>query len=175
MNDLQDHPATLVAYLTEEEFRDLSITGQIYDKQSRVRVPAVLQYLVNKTGPLATTGCDHGAFLSTIGVGVGVGMGASVGVGVHVGAGGGGGACRCRCGCRCGCKLVVWGLYVSQISLHNHIPRRVHTHTNTHTYTCTHTCIHMYSYIQARGSQTFRCALCLPFRWTLMVCRRMSR
>ncbi|KAF5834678.1 GMC oxidoreductase-domain-containing protein [Dunaliella salina] len=67
--NLQDHPATLVGCLTAEEFDDLAVTSQIYNKKSEVKKRRVLQYLLTKTGPLATTGCDHGAFLSTTGSG----------------------------------------------------------------------------------------------------------
>lgn len=40
---------------------------QIYDKKSNIKIGKVLQYILNRTGPLATTGCDHGAFASTTG------------------------------------------------------------------------------------------------------------
>ena len=37
------------------------------DKKCNIRPGPVLQYLLRKKGPLATTGCDHGAFVSTTG------------------------------------------------------------------------------------------------------------
>ncbi len=43
------------------------MTSQIYSKSNNIRIAPVLQYLFSKTGPLATTGCDHGAFVSTTG------------------------------------------------------------------------------------------------------------
>jgi hypothetical protein len=45
------------------------VTSQIYNKSNNIKVGAVLQYLFSKSGPLATTGCDHGAFISTTGGG----------------------------------------------------------------------------------------------------------
>jgi len=67
--NLQDHPAALLGCLTSEEYDDLALTSQIYDKKFNIRLGSVMQYLLSKSGPLATTGCDHGAFLSTTGSG----------------------------------------------------------------------------------------------------------
>uniref|UniRef100_A0A7S0S699 Glucose-methanol-choline oxidoreductase N-terminal domain-containing protein n=1 Tax=Chlamydomonas leiostraca TaxID=1034604 RepID=A0A7S0S699_9CHLO len=67
--NLQDHPATLYAARTDDKFDELAVTSQIYDKKQNIKFGAVLQYLFNKRGPLATTGCDHGAFVSTTGKG----------------------------------------------------------------------------------------------------------
>ncbi len=63
----QDHPATLYAAKTDESYDALAVTSQIYDKKSNIRLPEVLRYALTGRGPLATTGCDHGAFLSTKG------------------------------------------------------------------------------------------------------------
>lgn len=49
------------------EFEQLSVTSEVYDEKCNIRVGAVLQYLFGRRGPLATTGCDHGAFLRTSG------------------------------------------------------------------------------------------------------------
>nr|WRW24843.1 choline dehydrogenase [Dunaliella tertiolecta] len=67
--NLQDHPAALIGCLTDAQYDQLAVTSQIYDKKSNLRIGPVLEYLFKKTGPLATTGCDHGAFLSTTGEG----------------------------------------------------------------------------------------------------------
>lgn len=63
--NLQDHPAALVAARAKPEFEQLSVTSEVYDEKCNIRVGAVLQYLFGRRGPLATTGCDHGAFLRT--------------------------------------------------------------------------------------------------------------
>jgi hypothetical protein len=58
----------------KEEFDNLTVTSEIYDKKNNIKPSAVLKYLFVRKGPLATTGCDHGAFLSTTGKeGMGVG------------------------------------------------------------------------------------------------------
>lgn len=41
------------------------MTNHVYDKQYRLSLSAVFGYLFNRTGPHTTTGCDHGAFVST--------------------------------------------------------------------------------------------------------------
>lgn len=56
-----------MAVRTHEEFHDYSFTSQIFSKKSSLRISAVLDYLLKKRGPLASTGCDHGAFISTTG------------------------------------------------------------------------------------------------------------
>jgi len=67
--NLQDHPACVYAARMKEEFDDITVTSQIYDKKNNIKVGAVLQYLLGRKGPLSTTGCDHGAFVSTTGRG----------------------------------------------------------------------------------------------------------
>ena len=49
------------------EFDGLTVTSEIYSQRNNIKLGAVLQYLFNHKGPLATTGCDHGAFVSTTG------------------------------------------------------------------------------------------------------------
>jgi len=67
---LQDHPAIVLAHRMKPELDDgITVTSQIYDKKSNIKPAAVLQYLFGRRGPLTTTGCDHGAFVSTTGGG----------------------------------------------------------------------------------------------------------
>ncbi len=63
----QDHPATLYAARTDEKYDQLAVTSQIYDKKGNIRIQEVINYAINRRGPLATTGCDRGAFVSTTG------------------------------------------------------------------------------------------------------------
>jgi choline dehydrogenase-like flavoprotein len=63
--NLQDHPATLVASLFQERFRELCLTHGIYGRGTRVRLSAVAKLLLWGQGPLTTTGCDRGAFVRT--------------------------------------------------------------------------------------------------------------
>lgn len=65
--NLQDHPAVLFSARTKPEYDELTVTSQIYNKSNNIKLSAVLQYLFGRKGPLATTGCDHGAFVSTTG------------------------------------------------------------------------------------------------------------
>ncbi|KAG2445644.1 hypothetical protein HXX76_000254 [Chlamydomonas incerta] len=63
--NLQDHPAAVLAARAKPEFEKLSVTSEVYDDKCNVRLGAVAQYLFQRRGPLATTGCDHGAFVRT--------------------------------------------------------------------------------------------------------------
>jgi choline dehydrogenase-like flavoprotein len=63
--NLQDHPATLLASAFEERFRELCLTHGIYGSGNKVRASAIAQLLLLGKGPLATTGCDRGAFVRT--------------------------------------------------------------------------------------------------------------
>ncbi|GLC45037.1 hypothetical protein PLESTB_001461800 [Pleodorina starrii] len=63
--NLQDHPAAVVAVRAKPEFEGLSVTSEIYDSKCNIRLGAVAKYLFGRRGPLATTGCDHGAFVRT--------------------------------------------------------------------------------------------------------------
>ena len=64
---LQDHPACLSSFIVNEEAGPISVTDEIYGPSGRLRLKAVLNWLVRRRGPLTTTGCDHGAFVNTLG------------------------------------------------------------------------------------------------------------
>ncbi|PNW75136.1 hypothetical protein CHLRE_12g514200v5 [Chlamydomonas reinhardtii] len=63
--NLQDHPAAVLAARAKPEFEKLSVTSEVYDDKCNIKLGAVAQYLFQRRGPLATTGCDHGAFVRT--------------------------------------------------------------------------------------------------------------
>eukprot|EP00891_Asterochloris_glomerata_P004901 jgi/Astpho2/4901/Aster-05830 len=65
--NLQDHPACLSSFIVNEESGPISVTDEIYGPSGRLRLKAVLNWLVRRRGPLTTTGCDHGAFVNTLG------------------------------------------------------------------------------------------------------------
>lgn len=65
--NLQDHPAAVTGWTCPEEFQGISVTDELIDKRGRVRLTAALNYLLRGKGPLATTGCDHGALVCTRG------------------------------------------------------------------------------------------------------------
>jgi len=58
--NLQDQPACLTAYLGS---KNVSVTDHVYNEKGSIRKRAILNYLLFRRGPLATTGCDHGAFV----------------------------------------------------------------------------------------------------------------
>ena len=64
---VQDHPAVLAAYLMKEEAGLKSVTDELMTRKGRVRVRAALNFLLRRRGPITTTGCDHGALVSTRG------------------------------------------------------------------------------------------------------------
>ena len=64
---LQDHPAVLSAFYLKEEAGPISVTDELMHSDGRIRLRAIMKYLLFKKGPLTTTGCDHGAFVSTRG------------------------------------------------------------------------------------------------------------
>ena len=66
---MQDHPAALASWICSEEWRPKSQTDQMVSKKGRIRVSAILNYLLMGQGPLASTGCDHGAIVNTRGDG----------------------------------------------------------------------------------------------------------
>ncbi|KAK9805156.1 hypothetical protein WJX72_002610 [[Myrmecia] bisecta] len=66
-SNMQDHPACLTAFHAKEEVGAIAITDEIYHKSGRLRTRAMLNYFLRRKGPLTTTGCDHGAFVSTAG------------------------------------------------------------------------------------------------------------
>jgi choline dehydrogenase-like flavoprotein len=65
--NLQDHPACLSAFSLPADSGMKAITDEIYHSNGRMRTRAVLNYFLRRKGPLATTGCDHGAFVNTLG------------------------------------------------------------------------------------------------------------
>lgn len=67
--NFQDHPACVTAHKLQERHAGLSITNQIYKDGAKIRLTAVADWLLRGRGPLATTGCDHGAFLRSTGSG----------------------------------------------------------------------------------------------------------
>eukprot|EP00884_Botryococcus_braunii_P020619 jgi/Botrbrau1/7240/Bobra.0021s0023.1 len=67
--NLQDHPAALTAFRAKASVGSISITDQALRESGAVRVRAILAYALFRKGPLTSTGCDHGAFLSTTGSG----------------------------------------------------------------------------------------------------------
>ena len=63
--NLQDHPACLSAFTLRPSAGAISITDHLLTKKGRLRAGAVLSYALRRRGPLTSTGCDHGAFVST--------------------------------------------------------------------------------------------------------------
>ena len=57
----------LSAFYLKEEAGPISVTDELMHSDGRIRVRAIMKYLLFKKGPLTTTGCDHGAFVSTRG------------------------------------------------------------------------------------------------------------
>ena len=64
---VQDHPACLTAFQLKPEMGDISQLDEMLGRKGQVRPKAILNYLLRRKGPLTSTGCDHGAFLSTRG------------------------------------------------------------------------------------------------------------
>jgi fatty acid photodecarboxylase len=62
---LQDHPAALVSFTLKPSAGPIAITDELMHASGRIRAQAALNYLLRRRGPLASTGCDHGAFVST--------------------------------------------------------------------------------------------------------------
>lgn len=65
--NLQDHPAAVTGWTCPEGMQGISVTDELIDLRGRVKLSAMLNYFLRRRGPLATTGCDHGALLSTRG------------------------------------------------------------------------------------------------------------
>ena len=63
---LQDHPAVLSAYTLRPQYADMAVTN-VFGKDGKIRRSVLLQYALLKKGPLCTTSCDHGAFMTTPG------------------------------------------------------------------------------------------------------------
>ena len=64
--NLQDHPAVLSAYTLKSQYEDMAVTN-VFGKDGKIRRSVLLQYAFLKRGPLCTTSCDHGAFVTTPG------------------------------------------------------------------------------------------------------------
>ncbi len=64
---MQDHPAALTAFKTKESLGAIALTDQLLRASGKVRTRAMLAWALFRKGPLTTTGCDHGAFVSTTG------------------------------------------------------------------------------------------------------------
>ncbi|KAF8065553.1 alkJ [Scenedesmus sp. PABB004] len=67
--NLQDHPATLWAALMKPELEHVAITSQLLNPDGSIKLGNYPSYLLFGRGPLATTGCDRGAFVNTRGDG----------------------------------------------------------------------------------------------------------
>ncbi|KAK9915579.1 hypothetical protein WJX75_001098 [Coccomyxa subellipsoidea] len=65
--NMQDHPACLSSFYLKESAGPISLTDELLYKNGKLRRSAILKYLLFGKGPLATTGCDHGAFVCTAG------------------------------------------------------------------------------------------------------------
>lgn len=64
--NLQDHPAAIISYKCKEGNEGVSVTSKIRIKGTTMTNPKViLQWLLRKSGPLTSTGCDHGGFFRT--------------------------------------------------------------------------------------------------------------
>lgn len=62
---LQDQPAVLTAAPLKPKYDGTCMTDNIYNEKGGLRKRAIVNYLLRRRGPLATTGCDHGAFIRT--------------------------------------------------------------------------------------------------------------
>lgn len=65
--NLQDHPATLWAALLKPEHEQLAVTDELLNPDGSIKFGNYPNYLFFGRGPLATTGCDRGAFVNTRG------------------------------------------------------------------------------------------------------------
>jgi choline dehydrogenase-like flavoprotein len=64
--NLQDHPASVVSYACSKGNEGISVTSVIRIPGTTLNNPkVVLDWLLNKSGPLTSTGCDHGGFFKT--------------------------------------------------------------------------------------------------------------
>jgi choline dehydrogenase-like flavoprotein len=67
--NLQDHPAALAAWSLKASAGAISVTDDLMHSDGRLRLRALAAYALARRGPLATTGCDRGAFVATTGRG----------------------------------------------------------------------------------------------------------
>lgn len=64
--NLQDHPAAVVSFECPQDQRGISVSSKIRIPNTTLPHPApMLEWLFRKTGPLCSTGCDHGGFFRT--------------------------------------------------------------------------------------------------------------
>lgn len=64
--NLQDHPAAVVSYEVKPEHTGISVTSKIRIPGTKYTNPQVLlQWLVRRSGPFTSVGCDHGGFFKT--------------------------------------------------------------------------------------------------------------
>jgi len=64
--NLQDHPAAVVSFECPKNQSGISVTSKIRIPGTTLPHPGpVLEWLLKKTGPLCSTGCDHGGFFRT--------------------------------------------------------------------------------------------------------------
>jgi len=64
--NLQDHPAAVVSYEVPENHAGISVSSKLKIPGTTIPHPkAALQWLFTGTGPLTSTGCDHGGFFRT--------------------------------------------------------------------------------------------------------------
>lgn len=65
-SNLQDHPASVVSYAVKPEHTGISVTSKIRIKGTKITNPRVLlQWLLLRSGPFTSVGCDHGGFFKT--------------------------------------------------------------------------------------------------------------
>jgi len=64
--NLQDHPAAVVSYECPASQKGISVTSKLKISGTAIPDPRpMLQWLFTKSGPLTSTGCDHGGFFRT--------------------------------------------------------------------------------------------------------------
>jgi len=64
--NLQDQPAAVVSFECPKNKRGISVTSKIRIPHTTLPHPGpALEWLLQKTGPLCSTGCDHGGFFRT--------------------------------------------------------------------------------------------------------------
>ena len=63
--NLQDQPAVLTAAPLKSSLEGRSLSDHIYNHKGGLRKRAILSYFLLGKGPLTSTGCDRGAFMTT--------------------------------------------------------------------------------------------------------------
>mmetsp|Transcript_93539 Transcript_93539/g.147136 ORF Transcript_93539/g.147136 Transcript_93539/m.147136 type:complete len:581 (-) Transcript_93539:234-1976(-) len=65
--NLQDHPAAVVSFQCPEDKKGISVSSKLKIKGTTIPHPGpALEWKMKKTGPLCSTGCDHGGFFRTV-------------------------------------------------------------------------------------------------------------